>query len=259
MYACYHVDEKKIERMKINNKDFWENEKVIATQGLIKTSDFENFMLDEAIKQYAPFGKIKAIKVFGCGTGREIESIAEHFHPTRIVASDFAENMIVRCKENLKLWKVDHITEAFVGDEKDYNTVTNEFDLVTIFNSMLTYVPDRKDRLTIFKNSLQILKPNASIVGTVHNQVGSTAKTIYFRIKNLLYFILNDKVGNRVTGHNGLKFIGYYYNKRGLKKDLVESGFKNIRVYSLQEYYASIGVEYNRKKGYNNLIFIAQK
>jgi len=245
--------------MKIENKDFWENEKVIATQGLRKTSDFENFMLDEAIKQYAPFGEIKSIKVFGCGTGREIESLAEHFHPTRIVASDIAENMIARCKDNLKLWKVDHFTETVVGDAKDYNKVSNEFDLVTIFNSMLTYVPERKDRLIIFKNALQILKPNASIVGTVHNQVGTPAKTIYFKLKKLLYFILKDKVGNRDTGHNGFEVMGYYYNKKGLVKDLIESGFKNVRVYSLEEYYASIGHEYNRKKGYNNLIFIAQK
>lgn len=245
--------------MKVDNKDFWENEKVIATQFLQKTSDFENFLLEKASKAYAKNGAIKSIKVFGCGTGREVESLAEMFNPTRIVASDIAENMIVKCKENLKLWKIDDITETIVGDAKDYDTINNEFDLVTIFNSMMTYVPERTTRLKIFRNSFQILKDNAFIVGTVHNQVGTPLKTAYFQFRNLFSFVLKDKVGNRNTGHNGFEVQGYYYNKKGLINDLVESGFKNVEVLSLEEYYHSVGYNYNRKKSYNNLIFIGQK
>jgi SAM-dependent methyltransferase len=245
--------------MKIENKDFWENEKVIATQGLKKTLDFENYMLDKASKGHSEFGPIKSIKIFGCGTGREIESIAEIFNPTRIVASDIASNMIAKCNENLKLWKINHITETLVGDAKEYDAIHSEFDLVTIFNSMMTYIPERASRLKIFRNSLQILKPHGFIVGTVHNQVGTPLKTAYFSIRNLFSFILKDKVGNRNTGHNGFKVQGYYYTKKGLLTDLVESGFKNVEVYSLEDYYHSQGHTYNRKKSYNNLIFIAQK
>jgi hypothetical protein len=44
-----------------------------------------------------------------------------------------------------------------------------------------------------------------------------------------------------------------------LLKDIQSAGFKLIEIYSLEEYYALSNQVYNRKKGYNNLIFMAQK
>lgn len=246
--------------MKIENKDFWEKQDIIATQEvLIKATSFELFMFKNATERYKNEGEIKQIKIFGCGTGREIESIAEFFSPNKIIASDISENMILKCKENLKLWKIDNITETVVGNAIQYNKSTNLFDLVTILNSMLTYVPHRKDRLKIFENSHQILKPKATLIGTVHNQVGAPAKTYYFKIRNLFSFILGDKTGNRNTGFNGFKVPGYYYTKKELVKDLLSSGFENVEVYSLEEYHSLKEEFYDRMKGYNNLIFIATK
>lgn len=245
--------------MQIENKDFWEKEDIIATQRLKKISDFEQFMLNRATELYAAFGTIKNIKIFGCGSGREVESIADFFKPTRIVASDISENMIAKCNENLKLWKIDDITETVAINAVDYNKESEAFELVTILNSMMTYVPDRKDRIAIFKNSCQILKPNGILIGTVHNQEGVLTKTVYFKIRNLFSFVLGDKVGNRDTGFNGFKVPGYYYSKKGLIQDLNESGFKKVEAYSLDEFYAKHNVSYDRKKGYNNLIFIASK
>ena len=71
--------------MKIDNKDFWEKDDIIATQRLKKISDFEQSMLENAKSRYKEFGEIKNIKIFGCGSGREIESIAEYYKPSRIV------------------------------------------------------------------------------------------------------------------------------------------------------------------------------
>jgi SAM-dependent methyltransferase len=245
--------------MKIENKDFWENETIIATQRLKKVADFEQFMLDRAKVLYANFGAIKNIKIFGCGSGREIESIADFYKPTKIVASDISENMIAKCKENLKLWNIDNITETVAVNATEYNKVFDNFELVTILNSMLTYVPEKKDRLSIFKNSLQILKSKGVLIGTVHNQEGVLVKTMYFKMRNLFSFILGERVGNRNTGFNGFKVPGYYYSKKGLINDLNECGFKDIEVYSLDEFYAKYNIAYNRKKGYNNLIFVANK
>ncbi|HLP63702.1 class I SAM-dependent methyltransferase [Flavobacterium sp.] len=246
--------------MKVQNKEFWEIDNVIDVQDKIKkATDFEMFMFEKAKERFASFGGIKSIKIFGCGTGREIESIAEFFEPNRIVASDIAENMITKCDENLKEWKLDSITQTLVMDAKDFNNVYNEFDLVTILNSMLTYVVEKNDRLAIFKNSYQIAKPNGVLIGTVHNQEGTFLKTAYFKLRNLLSFYYGDKVGYRNTGYNGYKVPGYYYSKKDLHNDIKNAGFKSIDVYSLEEYYRLIGLTYNRKTGYNNLIFIAQK
>jgi ubiquinone/menaquinone biosynthesis C-methylase UbiE len=246
--------------MKIKNKEFWEIDNVIDVQDSIKHStDFEVFMFKQAQKRYQNFGKIDTIKIFGCGTGREIESMATFFNPKRIVASDISENMIEKCNQNLKTWNIDSITETLVGDAKDYNKVSNEFDLVTILNSMLTYVVEKSDRIQIFKNAHTIAKQNGVLIGTVHNQEGTMMKTYYFKLRNLFSFIFGDKVGHRTTGYNGFKVPGYYYLKKDLHKDIQSAGFKNIEIYSLEEYYAKIGQIYDRKKGYNNLIFIAQK
>lgn len=245
--------------MKIENKDFWEKDDIIATQRLKKIADFEHYMLEKAKKLYSGLGVITNIKIFGCGSGREIESIADFYKPTRIVASDISENMIVKCNENLKVWNIDAITETVAINATEYNKVSNSFELVTILNSMMTYVPERKDRMAIYKNSFQILKPKGIIIGTVHNQEGVFAKTMYFKVRNLFSFILGEKVGNRTTGFNGFEVPGYYYSKKGLIKDLNEAGFENIEVNSLDEFYAMHNIVYDRKKGYNNLIFIATK
>ena len=176
-----------------------------------------------------------------------------------MVASDISENMIAKCNDNLKLWKIDAITETLAINATEYNKVEEAFELVTILNSMLTYVPLKEDRLEIFKNSNQILKQNGTLIGTVHNQVGTLAKTAYFKLRNVFSFVFGDKVGNRMTGFNGFEVSGYYYDKKTLKNDLVLSGFKNIEIYSLEDFFKMNGQTYNRKKGYNNLIFIASK
>lgn len=246
--------------MKIKNKEFWEIDNVIDVQdGIKKSTDFEMFMFEQAQKRYKEFGSINTIKIFGCGTGREIETIAEYFKPSEIIASDISENMIEKCKINLKDWKIDSITETLVCDAKDYNKVNDKFELVTILNSMLTYVIDKKDRTQIFKNAYTIAKPNGVLIGTVHNQEGTFLKTNYFKVKNLFKFILGDKAGIRNTGYNGFEVPGYYYTKKDLLKDIQQANFKNIEIYSLEEYNALKNVKYNRKTGYNNLIFIAQK
>jgi len=246
--------------MKIKNKDFWEKSDIIETQEVSKSiSNFEQFMFETSLKRYAKIGKIRKIKVFGCGTGRELEAIAKFYQPSTIVASDISENMIEKCNMNLKIWNIDSITSTIVGDAIDFNKVSDEFELVTILNSMLTYVPVRKDRLTIFDNAHQILVHGGVLIGTVHNQVGAFSKTWYFRLRRMLSVFLGEKVGNRDTGFKGFKVSGYYYDKKRLIRDLEESGFRDIEVYSIEEYQALNGRSYDRKKGYNNLIFIASK
>lgn len=246
--------------MKIENKDFWEKDQIISTQDIQKNAaDFELFMFQEAQQRYIDYGEVRAIKIFGCGTGREISAIANFYNPDRIVASDISQNMISKCRANIVEWGVDAITETQVSNAVLYQGTKNTFDLVTLLNSMLTYVPKRSDRLTIFKTSLEILKPNASLIGTVHNQVGTPPKTFYFKIRSLFSLFLGETVGNRNTGFKGFKVQGYYYGKKGLQRDLEAVGFKNIEIYSLEEYYLKNNQTYNRKKGYNNLIFIATK
>ncbi|MFM7018827.1 class I SAM-dependent methyltransferase [Flavobacterium sp.] len=246
--------------MQIENKEFWEIGNVIEVQDREKAaSDHELFLFEKAKAVFGSISSIDTIKIFGCGTGREINQIAKFFEPSKIIASDISKNMIEKCNENLQVWNINDITETLVVDAKDYTEPKNSFDLVTILNSMLTYVSDKKSRTQIFSNAYQILKQDGVLIGTVHNQEGTFLKTTYFKLKSMFSFYYGEKVGNRMTGYNGFKVQGYYYSKKGLMEDIQSANFKNIEIYSLEEYYQLIDIKYNRKKGYNNLIFIAQK
>ncbi|WP_297511903.1 class I SAM-dependent methyltransferase [Flavobacterium sp.] len=244
--------------MKIDNKSFWEKSTIIATQEVLQqASDFELYLFDEA-KKRTP-STIQNIKIFGCGTGREIHPAATFFNPQYILASDISENMILKCQENLEKWGIAAITETVVADAVVLNQPRESFQLVTLLNSMLTYVPQHESRLQIMRNAHELLVPGGQFIGVVHHQIGSPMKTVYFRLRSLFRPFLGVKVGNRMTGFNGFQVPGYYYAVADLKKDLLVSGFKEVVILSLEEFYHQKGQPYNRKTGYNNLIFIATK
>ena len=247
--------------MIIDNKDFWGKTEIIKTQDQTETHapEFEIFMLENAKKRYSKQGELKNICVYGCGTGRELNEIYKYLKPEKIVASDIAENMILKCNENLKTWGINDCTETLVGNAVELKFENQKFELVVMFNNMLTYVTEKSDRLKIFDNSYTMLKEAGSIVGMVHHQLGTPSKTLYFKFKSLFSIFLKDNVGKRNTGFKGMKIPGYYFTKKNLKQELSQSGFKNIEIYSLEEFNKSLGASYDRKKGYNNLIFIASK
>jgi len=245
---------------KITNKDFWEKEEIIKTQEKVETAtDYEYFLFEKVNSKNSQNQGIRSIKIFGCGTGREIKAIYDFFKPSKILASDISENMIRKCQFNLENWGIDKITETLTINATDFQSTDSKFDLVTIMNSMMTYVPFKKDRIKIFENSYSILSSKGILIGTVHHQIGTPTKTLYFKIRKFFSFFLRDRVGNRNTGFEGFKVPGYYYDKETLITDIKSVGFSNVEVWSLAEYYKLIGKNYNLKKGFNNLIFIAQK
>ena len=246
--------------MKIKNKTFWEKKDVINTQDKIKkASIYERYLFESAEERLKDINNINSVNIYGCGTGRDIKVIDEFFSPDYIVASDISENMIKGCNENLKGWDISAKVETHVANATELKLPKNAFQLATLLNSMLTYVAKREDRLHIFKNAYDSLIDKGVVVGTVHNQEGRPVKTLYFKLKGLFSFILKDRVGNKYTGFNGYKIPGYYYNKKWLVKDLQQVGFKDIVVYSLEDYFKSIGKNYDKSKGYNQLIFVGTK
>ncbi|WP_400078014.1 class I SAM-dependent methyltransferase [Winogradskyella sp. R77965] len=246
--------------MDVKNKEFWEKKEVINTQNISKTPyNYEKYLFKEATSRLNKVRNFEAANIYGCGTGRDIKVIEEHFKPKLIVASDISENMIEGCKENLKGWNIKSNVQLHVADASKLKVDSDKFDLVTLLNSMLTYVPKRKNRLRIFQNSYDSLIERGVVIGVVHNQIGRPMKTYYFRLRKLFSFLLKDKVGNKSTGFKGYKLPGYYYDKKWLKKDLAHAGFKNISIMSLEEFFQNTGRAYDKSKSYNQLIFICNK
>lgn len=247
--------------MRVENKTYWEDEAVILTQDQRNTSltAFEKFLFEQARIRFSNNNLIvhQAI-IYGCGTGRDINEVIKFFGNIKVSAYDISSNMIKKCLENIQLWKLSNI-ETTVCDVVNYPVLPSHYELSIILNSMLTYVHKREQRMQIFKNSHTTLKNNGVVLGVVHNQVGVFTKTMYFKLRRVFKIFLKEDVGHRYSGSIGYKVKSYYYTKEDLKKDLEESNFKNIEVYSLEEYFANQGQKYDRSKGYNNLIFIAQK
>ena len=248
--------------MKIENKDFWEREDIIHTQdkSVGNTSNYEAYLFEKTKNYFDNLNiTVKNAKIFGCGTGREINGILRFMPIDKILATDISENMISKGKKNLITWNLEDKVTMKVADTITFKAEENSFELVTFMNNMLNYINDKQNRTTIFKNTFSILKPNGVMIGVVHNQVGTLQKTIYFFLRRILKPFLKDEPGNRITGFHGFEVGGYYFTKRDLYKQLLDNGFKDIEIKSLSEYYKEINLEYNRFKGYNNLIFFATK
>lgn len=247
--------------MKIENKDFWEKQEVILTQDtpVPNSSDFEIYLYTKVLNHFKNGNQKLKSKTFGCGTGREIPEILKYTKFDYVLASDISENMISICNKNLKNWGVDNRVDTMVCNASDYKGSDNSFQMVTIMNSMLTYVKDRNERYAIFKSSHQILTDDGCIIGVVHNQEGAPLKTLYFLIRRIFSVFLRGEVGHRKTGFKGFKVEGYYFSKSDLIKHLRDNGFKNIEVQSISEFYKSNGFGYDKWNGYNNLLFFATK
>ena len=246
--------------MKVENKDFWESEKIIATQDkeVTYSNDYEIYLYKKVATNLKNKSNLKA-KIFGCGTGREIPEIITNIGVKKVVASDIAENMIKKCNENLLNWNLSNQVETLVGDATIYDSKGTTFDVVTVMNNMMTYVTNKDDRYKIFNTAFKILNPDGCFIGVVHNQMGTPQKSVYFLLRRLLKPFLSQEVGFRLTGFKGLKFGGYYFSKKELQQHLKDNNFKNIEVIALSEFYNNKNVPYNRLKGYNNLLFFASK
>ncbi len=245
----------------VKNKDFWENMDVIGTQDQEKpiTNNYEKYLYNLALAyQQKKKKEIKAVKVFGCGTGRELFEINNTFKPLYIKGTDISENMITGCNKNIKKWNIDKVVETEVVAAEQFAT-EKTFNIVTIMTSMLTYVPNKNDRKTIFNISYNILESNGVLIGVVHNQVGKFNKTLYFKLRNIFSPFIKGKPGDRKSGFKGFKVPAYYFTKKELIKELQEANFKNIDVFSLEDYANRMNFKYNRKTGDNNLLFFATK
>ena len=246
--------------MKVENKDFWESDAIIATQDkeVACSNDYEVFLYEKVATYLKNKSNLKA-KIFGCGTGREIPEVISYIGVDKVIASDIAENMIKKCNENLQKWGLSNQVETVVGDATIYDSKGVTFDVVTVMNNMMTYVIHKKDRDAIFNTAFKILNPDSCIIGVVHNQMGTPQKSIYFIVRRLLKPFLSQEVGFRFTGFKGLKFGGHYFTEKEVQQHLIDNNFKNIEVIALSEFYKNKNVPYNRLKGYNNLLFFATK
>lgn len=246
--------------MKVQNKDFWEFDEVIGTQDrpVPSSSDYEVYLYEKAAAHLKSAPAPKA-KIFGCGTGREIPEVLRHVNCESAVATDISANMIKKCNENLAAWGVADRVQTMVTDAASFKAPPKSFDVVTIMNSMLTYVVSRDERYKIFENSHQLLSDHGMLIGVVHHQIGSPLKTLYFLLRKIFKPFLATEVGFRHTGFKGYKVEGYYFSEKDLRKHLVDTGFRNIEITSLAEFYARKNFKYDKLKGYNNLIFSATK
>lgn len=246
--------------MKLENKDFWNQADVIHSQDRSvhpKLYSYEQILLDKL-----PFDKNDhlIIQVLGCGTGREIPGILDHFPNSKITASDIAKKMIEKCNANLEAWQFrkDQVKVLVSASEK-LDEPSASSDLITTFTSTLTYVLPVENRHKFLSNANRILKKEGYIIGVVHHRYGKLTKSLYFYLQNLFAWLPGITSGDRIGGFFGKKVKTHYFTCNEVKSLLSKNGFEPILVTDLKGLFASMGKNYNSRKGDNNIVFMGRK
>jgi hypothetical protein len=79
--------------MKIENKDFGKRARYYQNTKKCLKASLKCLCLKKQRKGILWLVKVDVIKIFGCGSGRELNQLPD-FEPSKIVASDISENMI---------------------------------------------------------------------------------------------------------------------------------------------------------------------
>jgi ubiquinone/menaquinone biosynthesis C-methylase UbiE len=243
--------------VKISNQEFWNLTDVIQSQDRAtpELMYYEKYLLSQV-----PATRVRHVLVLGCGTGREIPGILSYYPQAHITAVDLSENMIKVCLENLKAWGISPLqVNCVVSSAEELQMPSQQFDVVVIFNNMITYVTPAASRAQLFRNTFQLLKPEGVLLGVAHHQRGGIRKTIYFLLQQLYGPIAGVEVGSRNGGFFGKSVPTFYYSNRGLRSDLEGASFIDVQVLSLADYAARNGASYNMLKGTNNLLFYGQR
>jgi ubiquinone/menaquinone biosynthesis C-methylase UbiE len=241
----------------VDNPEFWNDENIIKTQSERDHTlyYYEEFLVSECRK----INNFKNILCVGAGTGREVYGLHTHFPEAKILANDIAENMIAQAIVNFKNWGISEFTDTLVAPIEDMDCHKPTYDFICLLNNIMDYVIPSSRRDRGFKKIYEILEPEGAITGVVHNIYGTPQKIGFFLLSSIFNIFSKREFGDKITGWEGKKFLVHYFSRSQVYKHLVNAGFKDIKIYTLEDLNKMRGKKYNRLKGDNNLLFIARK
>lgn len=197
------------------------------------------------IAEYVSREKIgkRALEI-GCGTGNMTLKLKETGFD--VIALDSSEDML-SCAQD-KLFKKRYKVMFLKGDAKDFK-IDKRFDIAFSFCDVYNYITDEKDLIKGFKNAYNHLLNNGVFIFDIStkyklkNIIGNNTFTMnsddlcyiwdnYFEDDlvemYITFFIKKGELYKRVDENH----IQRAYSIDLIKKSLIDSGFKEIEVYS---------------------------
>lgn len=195
----------------------------------------------------------------GVGGGREVLPLHNEFKTALIYANDIAAKMIEKAEKNFEQWDIASQTKTLVCPVSEIEIDVPAFQLITCFNNVSSFILPHKNREQSFKKMYELTTVNGVIIGMVHHIYSTPLRTVYFLFRWAVSPLLKSSYGDKKVGRTNQKYYAHYFSKKELNALLQNAGYAQVHILSLEAYYQLTGRKYNRRKGWNNLIFLGVK
>jgi SAM-dependent methyltransferase len=251
-----------LKRNLMSSADFWNSDSTVQNQDRIEPElhPYERYLYDRAATLLHEAGvDVKLAHVVGCGTGREIPGVCQRFPSATVVASDFSERMLARCKVNLSRWGIGESVRCVHCAAQVLDDTYGRAAFVSMVNNVMTYITPADQRVATLRNINRIMEPGGIFVGTVHSQSGRLTKRTFFFLRRLAFrvgIISDREVGDRMGGFLGIRTPCHYCTVDEMHGLLIEAGFDPIEIKDLSQLSVKIDIPANHPD--NNIVFIAR-
>jgi SAM-dependent methyltransferase len=253
-----------LKRNLLSAADFWNSDSTVQLYDRIVPNLYwyERYLYDRAaaILHQAGLGVMLA-HVVGCGTGREIPGVCKRFPSATVIASDFSEKMLERCKNNVLRWGLGDSVRCVYCPAQVLDHTCGRATFVSMINNVMTYITPADARVTTLRNIGRNMEPGGILVGTLHSQSGRLTKRAFFSLRRLAFrlgMISEQEVGDRIGGFFGNHMPFHYATTNEVHSLLIDAGFDPIEIKDLSQLLVEIDNAPQAPNPDNNIVFIAR-
>jgi len=152
---------------------------------------------DKLISKYIKRGKILDI---GCGAGREAIALAKKRF--EVVGIDIVPAMVLRAKENAKIYGVGENTKFEIYDARNLDFSDGSYDAAIMLGNMIEHTRGRKNRVKLLKEAKRVLKPKGILILSTHTRAWKPRFILYWTIASGLRAAKRELTGN----YQGMEF-----------------------------------------------------
>jgi SAM-dependent methyltransferase len=253
-----------LKRHVLSAADFWNTDSTVQLHDRKEPALhwYERHLYDRAVTLLREAGiGVELAHVVGCGAGREIPDVCKRFPSATVIASDFSEKMLERCKANLLRWGLGGSVRWVHCAVQVLDHTGGQATFVSLINNVMTYVTPADERAIALGSIRRIMAAGGILVGTVHSQTGRLTKKAYFGLRRLGFgfgILSEEEVGDRIGGFLGHWMPFHYFTTNEIHRLLINGGFEPLEVKHLSQLLVQIGNQPQTSDPDDNIVFIAR-